>query len=608
MKYLMYFADGFVKKYLLPEGEFVVGRSSQCDLVMKSELFSRQHVHGCLEGDVLLIEDQNSTNGTYVDGVQISQAKIGLNQSFSVGTVRFYLKEGDLEEFAPAQELIPIFSDLAKDLPSRSGSQETRYIRDIYREILKMLLSEGLAKADWNWFLRQLSFHIENLSEIGDLVLVKKERNQVSIILSVFKTPDANAHLAGFIADFDHRLQNVSTGRCMLDSGRCAYCYPLHLSGCPGALLYLPLPGREQESERIVTFIEQLAKEIELLKGMEVPPAANAGQRKLPAVDGGVAIIAASAAMKSLLNQARKIAASDIFVLIHGESGTGKELFARLIHEQSVRRAGQFVALNCAAIPEDLLEAELFGSERGAYTGAFARKVGKLELASGGTLVLDEIGDMPLTVQTKLLRALQEHEFYRLGGNEPIRVDLRIISLTHRDLKQLISEKTFRHDLYYRLVHHIIHVPALRERPEDIASLINHFSHKFCAKISKSINGFSVQAHQVLMHYPWPGNVRQLENEINRVVNLAEDGDMIGLDLLSEEIWDGAAPASPPAGQENPLSGARDDDLLTVLAACNWSQSQAARKLGMTYQGLHKKIKRLGLGETIRAKRQGGER
>ena len=191
------------------------------------------------------------------------------------------------------------------------------------------------------------------------------------------------------------------------------------------------------------------------------------------------------------------------------------------------------MALNCAAIPENLLEAELFGSERGAYTGAFSRKHGKLELASGGTLVLDEIGDMPLAVQTKLLRALQEHEFYRLGGNEPIKVDLRIISSTHRDLKQLIAEKLFRNDLYYRLVHHIIHLPPLRERPEDIASLLTHFIHSFCSQISRQIRGLSVQAHQRLMEYSWPGNVRQLKNEIKRIVSLAEEGEMIGIDLLS---------------------------------------------------------------------------
>ncbi len=605
MKYLMYYFKGFIKKFPLSEREFLIGRSSHCDLLVDDELFSRQHVRCRPDGDELLIEDLNSTNGTYAEGVRIHEARVELNRSFSVGMVRFFLKEGDLEEFAPARELIPIFNDLAKDVPREFTSQETRYIRDIYREILKMLLSDGLAKGDWGWFLRQLSFHLGNLSEIGDLALIRRDRDQISMVLSVFKTSDASARVAEFVADFERQMKSDLPAKRLIGGKRIAYCFPILVSGSAGALLYLPLSDQKEESERIIAFITQLSKEIELLSGMEPVPRGRTAPGKSRAEESGMDIVASSVAMKGLINQASKIAVSDIFVLIYGESGTGKELFARLIHEQSARRTGQFVALNCAAIPENLLEAELFGSERGAYTGAFARKHGKLELASGGTLVLDEIGDMPMSVQTKLLRALQEHEFYRLGGNEPIKVDLRIISLTHRDLKQLILEKSFRSDLYYRLVHHIIHLPPLRERPEDIASLINHFTHKFCSKISRFISGFSVHAHQVLMNYDWPGNVRQLENEVKRVVNLADEGEVVGVDLLSEEIRN-SLNESRLNDDTGTVACGPQEDLLSIIESCNWSQSQAARKLGMTYQGLHKKIKRLGLDALIREKRTGG--
>ena len=601
----MYYDQGFLKKYPLREREFIVGRSPRCDLIVENELFSRQHLRCVAEEGGLAIEDLKSTNGTYVNGQRVDKARVELNGSFVVGTLRFYLKEGSLEEFAPSKELIPIFNELAKEAPR--SLTETRYIRDIYREILKNLLSEGLAKSDWAWFLKQLAYHVENLSELGDLALLKKTPQEVSVVLSVFKGSGSGGCLQEFIADFDRQVHQVPKGRRPLGKNRFCYCFPLVLDDCPGALVYNSLPGRVEENERIVDFVSQLAKEIELLGGMGM------GQDRLPVhTQGGegksdVEIVASSPVMKNLVSQAKKMARSDIFVLIHGESGTGKELFARLIHEHSSRKAGQFVALNCAAIPEHLLEAELFGSERGAYTGAFARKHGKLELASGGTLVLDEIGDMPLAVQTKLLRALQENEFYRLGGNEPIKVDLRIISLTHRDLKRLIADNRFRHDLYYRLVHHIIHVPPLRERPEDIASLINHFSYRYCSKISRPISGFSVQAHQVLMKYEWPGNVRQLENEVKRVVNLAEDGDVISLDLLSEEIRSSVLPVlgEPGFGGETAEGGGQD--LMSVLESCGWSQSQAARKLGMTYQGLHKKIKKLGLDTMVREKRTGGE-
>lgn len=606
MKYLMYFTNGFVKKFPLRPGRFTVGRSAKCELVVDDDLFSRQHVQADFDGKLLTITDLKSTNGTYVDGARIKTANLETNQSFVVGTVRFYLKEGDLEEFAPAPELIPLFHELGRDLPRESHSQETRYIRDIYREILKMLLSEGLAKGDWSLFLKQLSQHLGNLSEVGDLVLIKKSEVGASILLSVYKTGDAEAVVTAFVDDFDLLVRQGPDGRRMKGRDRLYHCFPVSLVDGMGALLYLPLPDRREESERIIGFVADLAKEIELLAGMEVRTAAPAPAARNHGKGSLQDIVVASHVMKNLISQAVKIADSDIFVLMHGESGTGKELFARLIHDHSARRNGHFVALNCAAIPETLLEAELFGSEKGAFSGAFARKIGKLELASGGTLVLDEIGDMPMAVQTKLLRALQEHEFYRLGGNEPIHVDLRIISLTHRDLKQLIVDETFRADLYYRLVHHTIHVPPLRERQEDIASLINHFTHKFCKKISRNINGYSVQAHHFLMQYAWPGNVRQLENEIKRVVNLADEGDMIGLDLLSEEIV--TSVVTPPLSHEppKPVFNSPVEELMAVLAACRWSKSEAARQLNMTYQGLHKRIRRLGLDEIIREKKEGG--
>ena len=189
--------------------------------------------------------------------------------------------------------------------------------------------------------------------------------------------------------------------------------------------------------------------------------------------------------MKELIQQAKKIASSDIFVLIQGESGTGKELFARLIHKYSRRSKKEFIAINCAAIPENLLESELFGHEKGSFTGAYTQKKGKLEVVSGGTLVLDEIGDMPVNLQSKLLRALQEKEFYRVGGTTSITVDLRIISITNKDLKQLITEGKFREDLFYRLVHRPITIPPLRERKEDISALINFFTLKFCQQGGK---------------------------------------------------------------------------------------------------------------------------
>jgi transcriptional regulator with PAS, ATPase and Fis domain len=326
--------------------------------------------------------------------------------------------------------------------------------------------------------------------------------------------------------------------------------------------------------------------------------------------------VAANLEMKQLIEQAIKIADSEIFVLIQGESGTGKELFARLIHSQSKRRDHQFVALNCAAIPESLLESELFGHEKGAFTGAYAQHKGKLELASGGTLVLDEIGDMPLMLQAKLLRALQESEFYRLGGSKPIKVDLRLMSLTHQNLEELIRQKKFREDLYFRLVHRTLEIPPLRDRPEDIPPLINHFSNQYCSLLKKSIKGYSVKAYDALQKYHWRGNVRQLENEIKSLVNLTDGGEIVDFDLLSRDIkksyqeipdnsestdprlWAVIDPGSEETGKLPTFKFYAKPDKKTILKYLemnNWNKSKTAEALNMTYQGLHKKMNQLGI-------------
>jgi Nif-specific regulatory protein len=312
-----------------------------------------------------------------------------------------------------------------------------------------------------------------------------------------------------------------------------------------------------------------------------------------------IEIITNSETVKTLIDQAKKIADSDVFVLIEGESGTGKELFARLIHRCSQRDQNKFVALNCAAIPENLLESEFFGSEKGAFTGAYNQKKGKLELASGGTLVLDEIGDMPLNLQAKLLRALQELEFYRLGGSTPIKVNLRIISLTHQNLEELIKEKKFREDLYYRLVHRTITIPPLRERKEDIPPLINYFTNKFCRQRNRSISGYSVKAFEALVNFDWYGNIRELENEINSIVNLTDDGERVDFDILSEKIkknHESTMEPSPhppsPALQGFNLKPERET-IIDVLKKHNWNKSRAAKELNMTYHGLHKKMKKM---------------
>ena len=236
----------------------------------------------------------------------------------------------------------------------------------------------------------------------------------------------------------------------------------------------------------------------------------------------GVSIVGDSAPVQKLLTQVKRAAATDATVLVHGESGTGKELVARMLHDHSPRAQGPFIVTHCAALAETLLESELFGHERGAFTGAVKRKLGRFELADGGTLFLDELGEISPAVQTKLLRVLQEREIQRVGGEETIKVDVRVICATHRDLKAEVAAGRFREDLYYRLHVVPLEIPPLRERPEDIGTLARHFVAKHAPRINSQVKGLSAGAIAALCRYAWPGNVRELENAIEQALVFAE--------------------------------------------------------------------------------------
>lgn len=246
-------------------------------------------------------------------------------------------------------------------------------------------------------------------------------------------------------------------------------------------------------------------------------------------------IISADKKMQEAFRMISKVLDNDITVLITGESGTGKELVARAIHYNGRRKSAQFVVVNCASIPRELLESELFGHEKGSFTGAHQRKIGKFELAKGGTIFLDEIGEMEMSLQAKILRVIQLKEFERVGGNEVLKTDVRIISATNRDLKNAVDNKQFREDLYYRLSSFPIHIPPLRERKADIVVLINHFIKVFNEKLGKNIKGVTKTALKYLYDYDWPGNIRELENMLERCIILTED-DSIDMDILPQSI------------------------------------------------------------------------
>jgi two-component system response regulator HydG len=348
--------------------------------------------------------------------------------------------------------------------------------------------------------------------------------------------------------------------------------------------------------------VNRAAEKSQLLKQNQIL------QEQLGEKGGFEGIIGKSAAMQQVVQTARQVAASDIPVLILGESGTGKELVARAIHNSSRRRRNRMVALNCAGLAESILEDELFGHEKGAFTNAVAAREGRFEHADKGTIMLDEIGDMPAAMQAKLLRVLENGEVVRLGSNEPIKVDVRLISATNRNLDELVAERKFREDLFFRIKGVTITIPPLRQRREDIPLLIYYFLKQAAERYGKAIEGLAPETQQALVSYSWPGNVRELKNVIENMVVLSP-AETIAASSLPREIVPAAAGADGNGAMISGAAGAGGIDNLVgitmeqaeielirnTLKMTNGNREQAARILGIGERTLYRKIKEYGL-------------
>ncbi len=337
---------------------------------------------------------------------------------------------------------------------------------------------------------------------------------------------------------------------------------------------------RKVEKEREDLKSQNLALELELKKIY--------GKLK---VEG---IVGRSEEILRVLDLVHRVAPTNATVLLRGESGVGKEVFAKAIHFLSPRANRPFITVNCGAIPENLLEAELFGYEKGAFTGAYTSKKGKFELAQGGTIFLDEIGDLPLHLQVKLLRVLQEKEIERLGGTKPIKVDVRIISATNKDLESMVKRGEFREDLFYRLNVVPIFIPPLRERKEDIPVLAHHFVETFSKEYSKEVR-LSQEALEAFMNHPWKGNVRELQNVIERMVILDTDGVLDRSDLPAELRTERKAVRKEPSTNGKSIWEVEKEMIENALEDCGWIIKEAAKKLGMTPRQVSYRIQKYGI-------------
>ena len=362
-----------------------------------------------------------------------------------------------------------------------------------------------------------------------------------------------------------------------------------------GAIEFLTKPFHDGDLLNAIEQAINRSQQIEQLKN-RATGAKGSSEDGLPARISFSEIVGESAALRRVLQAVETVASTDSTVLIYGETGTGKELIARAIHNLSLRRSNPFVKLNCAAIPTGLLESELFGHEKGAFTGAIAQRIGRFELANRGTIFLDEIGDIPLELQPKLLRVLQEREFERLGSTRTLHTDARLIAATNANLEERVNEKRFRSDLYYRLNVFPIMIPPLRERRDDIPLLVHHFAQKYGQRMKKRIDTIPDAAMKAMSEYQWPGNVRELENFIERSVILSRGSEL-------------KTPLSELASQKNlstklsesnltTLKEAEREHILRTLKDTRWmigGPTGAAARLGMKRTTLHSRVKKLGI-------------
>jgi len=357
-----------------------------------------------------------------------------------------------------------------------------------------------------------------------------------------------------------------------------------------GAFDYVPKPFEIEEMEvKIAKALEhrRMRHEIEYLRHT---------QQHIYRLEQ---IVGASGALQRVLDVVKRVAKSNTTVLVRGETGTGKELIAGAIHHNSLRASRNFVKVNCAALQENLLESELFGHEKGAFTGADKQRIGRFEQADGGTLFLDEVGDMSPNTQAKILRVLQEHEFERLGGTRTIRVDVRLVAATNRNLATMVASGQFREDLYYRLNVVSVDMPPLRERKEDVPALAEFFVRRFSGELKKKIDGFTPDALKLLMRYNWPGNIRELENAVERAALLTDERLIAATDLRLGDQPSGDSGDQQPVVKLPPTGIALEEierqALVEALKMSNWVQKDAAELLAISPRVMNYKIKTLGI-------------
>jgi Nif-specific regulatory protein len=602
----------------------VIGRDTAATLCIADASVSRRHSQIEKEDEQFVILDLESLNGTFINDVPVKRRRLEHGDRVRIGDSQFLflVHDGDLHsksseirfderQMVNGSTLQVRFNDalylMARDLSALMKVSTTinaiRGVEELQQTLLELLFE--VVPAERGAILLTDPGPQGDPLEFASVFGLDRRRGQdESIKVSRSVTKWVLQHGESLL--INNQTEGVdfeSADSLIADRPGSILCVPLIMLERTLGVIYLdtkePESVFDKDHLQLVSAISAItAVAIENARHIEWLVSEN--QRLIADFNIEHNMVGESQAMRNVLQFVSKVAPTDSTVLISGESGTGKELVARAIHQNSKRADRPFMAVNCAALAESLLESELFGHEKGAFTGALAMKKGRLEVADGGTVFLDEIGELSLALQVKLLRVLQERDFERVGGTRTIKVDIRLITATNKNLEDSVAAGTFRQDLYYRLNVVGLEMPTLRDRQEDIPLLANYFAPKYAEKCNRRITGISAEAQARLLGYDWPGNVRELENAIERAVVLGST-DRILLEDLPESILESEPAATTPGTKyHEAVAQTKKHIILTAMQQAKGSYTDAAKLLGVHPNYLHRLIRNLNLKDQLK--------
>lgn len=601
----------------------IIGRESAATLFLPEGSVSRRHTRIERKGDEFILTDLDSLNGTFVNDVPVKRRALEHGDKITIGNSHFLFlqHDGDIPSlsgevqfddsksvsgstvrFKLNDALFLMARDLAALIKVSTTINAIRGLLELQKKLLELLFE--VVPARHGAILLMDSNEKEGEEEFSSVFALDRV-NGPDETIKVSRTVARQVLKDGAALLIEDREKTASLDYDSLSKARTSsvLCVPLTMAGKSLGVLYLASnePDVHFDSDHL-----QLASTIAAIAAVAIENARHIewleSENKRLIADAGIehSMVGESRRMKQVYQFIAKVAPTDSSVLISGESGTGKELVARAIHQNSKRSGMPFIAVNCAALTETLLESELFGHEKGAFTGALAQRKGRLEIADGGTLFLDEIGELSAPLQVKLLRVLQEREFERVGGTRTIKVDIRLLTATNRNLEELISQGLFRQDLFYRLNVLKLEMPPLRQRQDDIPLLAKYFAVRYAEKCNRRITGISPDAQKRLLSYDWPGNVRELENAIERAVVLGTT-DVILPEDLPEVILETETRAMPaPTKYHEAVAETKKQVILQAMDQAKGNYNDAAKLLGVHPNYLHRLITNLNLREHLK--------